>query len=51
MLNSIKSPTQALIATLGSLSFDQLPADVVGRSKELLLDHLGVSLYGATFEW
>jgi 2-methylcitrate dehydratase PrpD len=51
MLSSIKSPTQALIATLGSLSFDQLPADVVGRSKELLLDHLGVSLYGATFEW
>ena len=30
MLSSIKSPTQALIATLGSLSFDQLPADVVG---------------------
>jgi 2-methylcitrate dehydratase PrpD len=51
MLSSIKSPTQALVSTLGSLSFDQLPADVVDRSKELLLDHLGVSLYGATFEW
>ena len=33
------------------LSFDKLPSSVVSRSKDLILDHLGVSAFGATTPW
>ena len=45
---STASPTRALAAFSAGLRYDDLPADVVQRSKDLLLDFLGVALRGAT---
>jgi 2-methylcitrate dehydratase PrpD len=44
-------PTRALIAAVKAMALDRLPKDVVVRAKDLVLDHLGVSLYGTSLEW
>ena len=44
-------PTSELIEALRALSWRSLPGDVRVRAKDLVLDHLGVALYGARFDW
>jgi hypothetical protein len=51
LMPATRKSTQDLIAAVGNLSFGRLPPQMVERTKDLILYHLGVSLYGATFEW
>src|SRR5665213_2026608 len=51
MLISNKGPTQLLLDEIDHLTLSSLPKDVIERAKDLLLDHVGVALYGSTFEW
>jgi 2-methylcitrate dehydratase PrpD len=44
-------PTHALIGAINAMALERTPEEVVVRAKALILDHLGVSLYGATLEW
>jgi len=43
--------TEALAAFAASIELDRVPAHVVERTKDLVLDHLGVSLYGTVLPW
>jgi aconitate decarboxylase len=43
--------SEAFAEFVTDLRFDDLPASVVSRSKELVLDHLGVAAFGATTPW
>jgi 2-methylcitrate dehydratase PrpD len=47
---STASPTRALAAFSVELQFDDLPGEVIQRTKDLMLDFLGVALRGATTE-
>ncbi len=49
--STAKEPTRSLITAINSMALDRLSEDVVVRAKDLVLDHLGVSLYGTGFEW
>jgi 2-methylcitrate dehydratase PrpD len=51
MLSSNKGPTQLLLDEIDSLTLRRLPKEVIERAKDLILDHVGVALYGSTFEW
>lgn len=44
-------PTQAIAQAVATLRFRALPAHVVERAKDLVLDHIGVTLYGACLPW
>jgi 2-methylcitrate dehydratase PrpD len=44
-------PTGTLIAAVNAMALERIPEDVIVRTKALILDHLGVSLYGASLEW
>lgn len=44
-------PTQAIAQHVAALRFRALPAHVVERAKDLVLDHIGVTLYGACLPW
>src|ERR1700761_8528429 len=44
-------PTGALIAAISAMTLERIPEDLIVRTKALILDHLGVSLYGASLEW
>jgi len=44
-------PTQALCRLIAGLRFETLPASVIERTKDLVLDHIGVTLLGSTLEW
>ncbi len=44
-------PTHALIAAIEAMTLSRLPKDTVARAKDLILDHLGVSLFGTSLEW
>ena len=44
-------PTEALCSFICKLSFVDLPGHVVERSKDLVLDYVGVTLLGATLDW
>lgn len=43
--------TRELSAFLSTLRFDRIPARVIERTKELVLDHLGVALHSANLPW
>lgn len=43
--------TLALARTVTALRASDLPAHVIERAKDLVLDHVGVSLYGACMPW
>jgi len=43
--------TAALTAFCAELRFESLPSQIVERTKDLVLDHLGVSLFGSTLPW
>ena len=45
---STASPTRALASFSVDLQYNDLPAEVVQRTKDLMLDFLGVALRGAT---
>lgn len=45
------SVTQTIAEFAASLSFDAIPASAIERAKDLVLDHLGVALLGATTPW
>lgn len=44
-------PTLAIAQAVAALRPRALPAHVVERAKDLVLDHLGVTLYGACLPW
>ena len=44
-------PTAELIDHVRTMAYEELPAATIDRSVDLVLDHVGVALYGATFEW
>ena len=48
MNNEVSSPTAVLLDSISSLDLHCVPEQVREKAKDLLLDHLGVSLYGAT---
>ena len=43
--------TRAIAETAAALRFRALPRHVAERAKDLVLDHLGVTLYGACLPW
>jgi 2-methylcitrate dehydratase PrpD len=43
--------TRVLAEYVARTKFDDLPAEVVGRAKQLLLDHFGVALLSTRTEW
>lgn len=43
--------TRAIAAHVAALRARNLPAHVVERAKDLVLDHIGVTLYGAQLPW
>lgn len=43
--------TRELSVFLSTLRFDHIPARVIERTKELVLDHLGVALHSANLPW
>lgn len=43
--------TRALAENIANSSFSKLPASVVEFAKLLVLDTLGVGIYGATLPW
>jgi len=43
--------TRALAEYVANAKFEDLPPHVVGRAKELLLDHFGVALLATRTEW
>ena len=51
MPDTKNEPTRTLIAAVEAIALERLPRDVVVRAKDLILDHLGVSLYGTNLEW
>src|ERR1043166_1512359 len=44
-------PTRKLAAFISQVTYKQLPADVLDKSKELILDQLGVALASSTLPW
>lgn len=44
-------PTATLAAFVATLDLDRVPRHAVERTKDLVLDHLGVSLYGTLLPW
>src|ERR1051325_8519309 len=44
-------PTRKLAAFISETDFAQLPAEVLGKSKELILDQLGVALATSMLPW
>ena len=44
-------PTRRLAAFISQTSYDQLPIEVRDKSKELILDQLGVALASSTLPW
>lgn len=51
LANADHQVTDALIRTTLGMSFERLPSDVVEKTKDLVLDHLGAAIYGSTMEW
>lgn len=51
MNTTIQSPTLAIAELASGISLQGLPEHVTDRAKDLLLDHLGASLYGACMPW
>jgi len=51
MDSNIPTYTKDLARYVAGLRFDDIPAEVVARSKFLILDGIGCGLYGATKEW
>jgi 2-methylcitrate dehydratase PrpD len=51
MMQTNDAATHALIAAVDAITFERIPGEVVDRTTALILDHLGVSLYGASLEW
>lgn len=47
----VTAPTEALAHHVADLSFASLPRQTVERTKDLVLDHLGVSIYGTRLPW
>lgn len=47
----LRGTTAAIAETVARLEFRALPSPVVERAKDLVLDHIGVTLYGATLPW
>ncbi|MFZ3353677.1 MAG: MmgE/PrpD family protein [Xanthobacteraceae bacterium] len=43
--------TRRIAEFVSGLTYDQIPADVRGRIKLLMLDSLGCAIYGANLEW
>jgi 2-methylcitrate dehydratase PrpD len=50
-MNSTETVAQKLGMFVSHLEYEDLPADVVNRTKDLLLDQLGCQLLGSTVEW
>jgi 2-methylcitrate dehydratase PrpD len=48
---SPKGITEVLAAFAATLELHDVPGEAVERTKDLVLDHLGVSLYGTTLPW
>ncbi|MBI4331891.1 MAG: MmgE/PrpD family protein [Chloroflexi bacterium] len=49
--SSNPTASQQLAEFVTTARFEDLPEEVVGRAKELIIDHLGVSIYGSTTPW
>jgi 2-methylcitrate dehydratase PrpD len=49
MQQPVATPVERLGAQIVDISYDSLPAEVVARAKDCLLDQVGVQLIGATF--
>lgn len=45
------TPTSALAGYAASVTFDDLPAEVVERTKFLVLDGIGCGIFGSTLPW
>lgn len=50
-VQAVGEPTPALIACIDKITFERTPPDALDMARSLVLDHIGVSLYGTTFEW
>src|ERR1700712_1673640 len=50
-LDDVGEATLALGTFIAQLEFDKIPADVVAKAKECVLDGLGCCLFGVTQPW
>ncbi|WP_144139541.1 MmgE/PrpD family protein [Paraburkholderia sp. BCC1884] len=48
---ALPGPTEALARFAAGLKWEMLNASVIERTKDLVLDHLGVALYGTQLPW
>ena len=51
MMQTNDAATHALITAVDAITLERIPGEVIDRTTALILDHLGVSLYGASLEW
>jgi 2-methylcitrate dehydratase PrpD len=50
-MSSKETVAQKLSAFVCGMDYEKLPAEVIDRLKDLLLDQLGCQLIGSTLEW
>ncbi len=49
--SSANPHTRAIAQFISTIKYEDIPADVIGRIKLLILDSLGCALYGTDLEW